>query len=62
MEKTNKWLLLFGIILLISLVSGGAAAILVTGLIYDIIYAIHKVSSVITAILFIYSIRFYKKN
>ncbi len=62
MEKTNKWLLLFGIILLISLVSGGTAAILVTGFIYDIIYAVHKVSSVITAILFIYSIRFYKKN
>ena len=62
MRKEKKWAIVTGVLLLISLVSGGAAAILVGGVLYDIIYAIHKISSVLTAIFFIVSIRLSSKN
>jgi hypothetical protein len=53
MKKEKQWIAILVILLAISLVSGGAAAILMEGLAYDIIYAIHKISSVIFAILII---------
>ncbi len=53
MKKETQWIIIIVILLVISLVSGGAAAILAVGLIYDIIYAIHKISSVIFAIVFV---------
>jgi hypothetical protein len=53
MKKEKQWIAILVILLVISLVSGGAAAILMVGLAYDIIYAIHKISSVIFAILLI---------
>lgn len=62
MRKEKKWAIVTGVLLLISLVSGGAAAILAEGVLYDIIYAIHKISSVLTAIFFIVSIRLSGKN
>jgi len=62
MRKEKKWAIVTGVLLLLSLVSGGAAAILVGGVLYDIIYAIHKISSVLTAIFFIVSIRLSGKN
>lgn len=54
MNKVMKWT---AILLLISLVSGGASAILVEGIIYEVIYALHKIFSVAAAILFIIAIR-----
>ncbi len=62
MKKEIKWTMIVGILLLFSLVSGGAAAILVEGLIYDIIYAIHKITSVLTGIFFILSIRYHREE
>jgi hypothetical protein len=53
MKKGKQWIVIIVIFLVISLVSGGAAAILMEGLSYDTIYAIHKISSVIFAILLI---------
>jgi hypothetical protein len=53
MKKEKQWIIIIIILLVISLVSGGAAAILMEGLAYDIIYAIHKISSVIFAIVFV---------
>jgi hypothetical protein len=53
MKKEKQWIVIIVILLVISLVSGGAAAILATGLGYDIIYAIHKISSVIFAIVLV---------
>jgi uncharacterized membrane protein len=41
------------ILLVISLVSGGTSAILLVGLAFEIIYAIHKISSVIFAVLLV---------
>ncbi len=61
-RKEKKWAIVTGVLLLISLVSGGAAAIIAGGVLYDIIYAIHKISSVLTAIFFIVSIRLSGKN
>jgi hypothetical protein len=57
MEKSKKWLWIVSIIILFSLVSGGASAILVSGFMYDIIYAIHKITSVLFVIFFIIFIR-----
>ena len=57
MEKNKKWLWIVSIFILFSLVSGGAAAILVSGFVFDIIYAIHKITSVIFVIFFIIFIR-----
>ena len=57
MEKNKKWLLIVIIFILFSLVSGGASAILVSGFVYDIIYAIHKITSVLFVIFFIIFIR-----
>ena len=62
MKKEIKWTMIVGILLLVSLVSGGAAAILVEGLIYDVIYAIHKITSVLAGIFFIVSIRNHRKE
>jgi len=53
MKKEKQWIIIIVILLVISLVSGGTAAILVEGLGYDVIYAIHKISSVIFAIIFV---------
>ncbi|MFW9948931.1 MAG: hypothetical protein ACFFKA_02245 [Candidatus Thorarchaeota archaeon] len=53
MKKEKQWIIIIVILLVVSLVSGGAAAILMAGLAYDIIYAIHKISSVIFAVLLI---------
>jgi hypothetical protein len=55
--KESKAIFITGVLLLLSLVSGGAAAILVEGLAYEIIYAIHKITSVLAAIGFIVAIR-----
>ena len=52
-SKDSKITIIIGILLVSSLVSGGAAAILVEGLAYDIIYAIHKITSVLFAIGFV---------
>ena len=62
MKKEIKWTMIVGILLIFSLVSGGAAAILVKGLIYDIIYAIHKITSVLAGVFFIVSIRNHRKE
>ncbi len=51
--KEKKIIIITGVFLLLSLISGGASAILINGLAYDILYALHKITSVITAILFI---------
>ena len=53
MKKEKQWIVILVILLVISLVSGGTSAILMESLAYDIIYAIHKISSVIFAILLI---------
>lgn len=53
MVKEKKWLIITGIFLLVSLISGGAAAILVEGTGYNIIYAVHKITSVLAAVFFI---------
>jgi hypothetical protein len=53
MKKEKQWMVIIIILLVISLVSGGSAAILVEGLVYDVIYAIHKVSSVIFVIVLV---------
>ncbi len=45
------------IFLVTSLVSGGAAAILVQGVAYEVLYAIHKITSVVMAICVIILIR-----
>jgi hypothetical protein len=57
MEKNIKWLWIVIIFILFSLVSGGTAAILVSGIMYEIIYAIHKITSVLFVIFFIIFIR-----
>jgi hypothetical protein len=57
MEKNKKWLWIVSIVIVFSLVSGGAAAILVRGFVYEIIYAIHKITSVLFVIFFIIFIR-----
>lgn len=54
-----KWT---AILLLVSLISGGASAILVEGITYEVIYALHKIFSVATAILFIIAIFRMKKQ
>ena len=54
MDKELKWT---AILLLISLISGGASVVLVEGITYETIYAIHKIFSVAAAILFIIAIR-----
>ncbi|NIQ04289.1 MAG: hypothetical protein GWO20_00720 [Candidatus Korarchaeota archaeon] len=56
-RKDLKVTILTGVFLLLSLVSGGTAAIMTEGLVYDIMYAIHKITSVLVAIFFIVSIR-----
>ncbi|MBN1799884.1 MAG: hypothetical protein JW891_00160 [Candidatus Lokiarchaeota archaeon] len=53
MRKEKQLTLISVLLLVISLVSGGAAAILVEGVPYDIIYALHKVSSVLFVIAFV---------
>jgi hypothetical protein len=53
MKKEKQWIIIIVVLLVISFVSGGTAAILVKGLGYDVIYAIHKISSVIFAIVFL---------
>ncbi|TXT63097.1 MAG: hypothetical protein BAJALOKI1v1_790010 [Promethearchaeota archaeon] len=54
MDKKEKNILtIMGLLFIFSLVSGGASAILLQGLAYDILYAIHKVTSVIGSILFV---------
>ena len=58
MDNLMKWT---AILLLISLISGGASAILVDGIIYEVIYALHKIFSVVAAILFLIAIRRLKK-
>jgi len=62
MRKEKKWILVAVVLLLISLVSGGAAAIMAEGLVYDVIYAIHKISSVLFAIFFIVLLRYRGKE
>jgi len=57
MEKNIKWLWIVIIFILFSLISGGTAAILVSGIMYEIIYAIHKITSVLFVIFFIIFIR-----
>ncbi|MEJ2294394.1 MAG: hypothetical protein P8Y23_06445 [Candidatus Lokiarchaeota archaeon] len=53
MKKEKQWIIIIAVLLVISLVSGGASAILLVGLAFDIIYAIHKISSVIFAVLLV---------
>ena len=53
MKKEKQWIIIIAVLLVISLVSGGASAILLIGLAFDIIYAIHKISSVIFAVLLV---------
>ena len=59
MDNVMKWT---AILLLVSLISGGASAILVEGITYEVIYALHKIFSVATAILFIIAIFRMKKQ
>ena len=61
-SKELKWTIITGVILLLSLVSGGAVAIIAEGIIYDIVYAIHKISSVLAGIFFVVSVRLHGKE
>ena len=61
-SKEIKWLRITIILLVISLVSGGASAILVQGIAYDVLYAIHKISSVLMVIFFIVFLRNREKD
>jgi uncharacterized membrane protein len=53
MKKEKQWIMIIIVLLVISLVSGGTSAILLIGLAFEIIYAIHKISSVIFAVLLV---------
>ncbi|MFX1567584.1 MAG: hypothetical protein ACFFCV_04360 [Promethearchaeota archaeon] len=57
MRNDSNWMLIIIILLIISLFTGGASAILLEGIIYEILYAIHKISSVLFVIFFIVVIR-----
>lgn len=58
MNNTKSKIMTLTIVFLIfSLVSGGASAILLEGLAYDILYAIHKITSVLMTVFFVIGIR-----
>ncbi|MBD3215992.1 MAG: hypothetical protein GF311_25495 [Candidatus Lokiarchaeota archaeon] len=52
-EKEKKIMASLAIFLIFSLITGGASAILVVGIVYDVLYALHKITSVMAAVFFI---------
>ncbi len=60
-SQEYKMTLFVSLFLISSLVSGGASAVLGVGLIYEIMFAVHKITSIIMVILFILLIRIHGK-
>ena len=56
MRKDFIWMVVSSMLFIFSMISGGAAAILVQGGLYDFIYAVHKIISVLAFIIFIVTI------
>ena len=58
MNNTKSKIMTLTIVFLIfSLGSGGASAILLEGLAYDILYAIHKITSVLMTVFLVIGVR-----
>lgn len=56
MNEISKWIKIVGIFIFLSFITGAAAAgtaVTIDGIVYDILYGVHKILSVLAIVIFV---------